>query len=99
VAAVLDVHPLAAEEAREATRWYATRNLVAAAGFEIEVRRAFSEIAAAPERWPVYLEETRRFLLDRYPYEVVYRHHGQHILVVAIAHCKRRPAYWRERAG
>jgi len=99
VAVLLDVLPAAAEEAREAAQWYAARNLAAAVGFELEIRRAFSEIAATPERWPVHLEGTRRFLLDRFPYEVVYQSRADRVLVIAIAHCRRRPGYWRERAG
>lgn len=98
MAAVLDVLDAAAEEAREAARWYAARNPLAAAAFEFEVRRAFHEIAEAPGMWPLHLEGTRRFLLDRFPYEVVCRVRGENVLVVAIAHCKRRPGYWRERA-
>lgn len=98
MAAVLDVLDAAAEEAREAARWYAARNPLAAAGFELEVRRAFHEIAEAPSMWPVHFEGTRRFLLHRFPYEVVYCVRGEHVLVVAIAHCKRRPGYWRDRA-
>jgi plasmid stabilization system protein ParE len=99
VAAILEILPAAAEEAREAARWYAARNLVAAAGFEVEVRRAFAEIAAAPHTWPTHLEGTRRFLLERFPYEVVFLLRTDRVLVIAIAHCKRRPGYWRERAG
>jgi plasmid stabilization system protein ParE len=98
VAAVLDVLDAAAEEAREAARWYAARSPLAAVAFEVEVGRAFDEIAEAPGMWPVHLEGTRRFLLHRFPYEVVYRVRGEHVLVVAVAHCKRRPGYWRERA-
>ena len=60
MAVLLEVLFAAAEEAREAARWYAARNLVAAAGFELEVQRAFTEIAAGPERWPVHGEGTRR---------------------------------------
>ena len=99
MAAVLDVLSAAAEEALEAAKWYAARNLVAATAFEIEIRRAFSEIAEAPERWLAHVEGTRRFLLQRFPYEIVYRVQGSRVLVVAVAHCKRRPGYWRERTG
>ncbi len=99
MAAVLEVLSAAAEEAREAIKWYAARNAVAAAGFEVEVRLAFDEIASAPERWPVHVEGTRRFLLDRFPYEVVYLVGADRVVVIAVAHCKRRPGYWRERAG
>ena len=99
MATILDVLDAAAEEARAAAVWYARRNLAAAVAFEIELSRAFGEIAAAPGIWPVHLEGTRRLLLDRFPYEVVFRVGEARVLVVAIAHCKRQPGYWRDRAG
>ena len=99
MAAVLEVLESAAAEALEATEWYRERSSVAAAAFELEVRRAFSEIANTPDAWPNYLEGTRRFLLQRFPYEIVYAVRNARVLVVAIAHCKRRPAYWCGRTG
>jgi plasmid stabilization system protein ParE len=98
VAVVLDVLDEAADEARAAAEWYAERNPVAATAFELEVRRAFREIVQAPGARPAHLEGTRRFLLQRFPYEIVYCVRGEVVLIVAIAHCKRRPGYWRDRA-
>jgi len=99
VPVVLEVLEPAAAEALEAVAWYRDRSVVAAAAFQLEIRRAFSEVEGAPEAWPAYVEGTRRFLLQRFPYEVVYVVRGNRVLVVAIAHCKRRPGYWRDRTG
>lgn len=56
---------------------------------------AEAEEAAAwyAERWPIYLHGTRRVLLVRFPYLVVYREEPARILVVAVAHARRRPGY------
>jgi hypothetical protein len=40
---------------------------------------------------------TRRYLLKRYPYAVIYRELDDLIWVVAVAHGKRRPGYWKSR--
>jgi plasmid stabilization system protein ParE len=40
---------------------------------------------------------TRRLLLPRFPYHVVYRLSPAEIVVVAVAHAKRRPGYWKRR--
>ncbi|MCH7935415.1 MAG: type II toxin-antitoxin system RelE/ParE family toxin, partial [Gemmatimonadetes bacterium] len=40
---------------------------------------------------------TRRVLLHRFPYIVVYKELEDEILVVAFAHHKQRPGYWRDR--
>ncbi|WP_437690624.1 hypothetical protein [Sorangium sp. So ce176] len=54
-------------------------------------------IAEAPGRWPSTRYGTRRVRLTRFPYLVVYRDEPTRILVVAIAHAKQRPGYWRKR--
>ncbi len=35
--------------------------------------------------------------LDRFPYGIVYLVRDNEIVIVAVAHWKRRPAYWRRR--
>ena len=99
MATVLEALPAAGEEARAAARWYRQRNPIAAAAFEVEVRRAFGEISKSPDARPVHVEGTRRFLLRRFPYEVVYRIYPDRVLIVAVAHCKRKPGYWSDRVG
>jgi hypothetical protein len=40
---------------------------------------------------------TRRLVLRRFPFAIVYRLAGEFVLVLAIAHMRRRPGYWRGR--
>lgn len=40
---------------------------------------------------------TRRVLLRRFPYQIVYRLKPDDVVVVAVAHLKRRPGYWKNR--
>jgi plasmid stabilization system protein ParE len=65
--------------------------------FTEELEAALNRIAEAPHRWPVYLHGTRRVRLTRFPYLVAYREEVTRILVVAIAHGKQKPGYWRKR--
>jgi plasmid stabilization system protein ParE len=44
-----------------------------------------------------YLENCRRILLHRFPFFIVYRFRQARIEIVAVAHARRRPGYWRER--
>jgi plasmid stabilization system protein ParE len=44
-----------------------------------------------------YLRGTHRVMLHRYPYFVVFRELARKIQIVAVAHAKRRPGYWRGR--
>ena len=93
----VDVHPLAADEAEAAERWYRERNETAATRFRRELDRAVGLIADRPEAAPPYVGNTRRFLLRRFPFFVVYRVFNQRVQVVAVAHARRRPHYWSQR--
>lgn len=40
-------------------------------------------------------DHTRRLLLTRFPYQIVYRFRQGEIIIVAIAHLRRLPGYWK----
>src|SRR5271166_1482232 len=92
-----EFHPEAILDAWEARRWYADRNPQAADSFMAELDRAAELIIAQPERWPPYLHGTRRYRLRRFPYLLVYRTTADMVVVLAVAHAKRRPGYWKSR--
>jgi hypothetical protein len=46
---------------------------------------------------PLYFGNFRRLLLRKYPYFVVFRELPRRIQILAVAHAKRRPGYWRAR--
>jgi plasmid stabilization system protein ParE len=87
----------ALQEVEEAARWYAERSVTAAAAFSIEMDEAESAIVRLPEAWPPFDHGTRRYILRRFPFSVVYRVEDRRILIVAVAHARRRPRYWQER--
>jgi plasmid stabilization system protein ParE len=88
-------HPEAMEEAEAAVRWYLERSTIAAGRLIGELDRAIETITEAPGRWPLFEGETRRFALWRFPFLVVNRVSGAAIEVLAVAHGRRRPGYWR----
>lgn len=90
----LRLHAEARAEVLAAQSWYWERSAGVADAFLLELEHALDEIAESPDTWPSYLHNTRRFVLHRFPYLVVYRRKGQGIQIVAVAHAKRRPGYW-----
>ena len=90
-------HPAAAEEAEAAYRWYRERSPSASSAFLAALERAVLLISEAPERPASYLHATRRVLLRRFPFMIVYRVAGDEVQVIAVAHGRRRPGYWRAR--
>lgn len=91
--------PEALQEIDDAFEWYLERNLEAAEAFVHEVNRAAALIAGSPTVWPHFEAGTRRYVLRRFPYDIVYvyREIPSGIEVIAVAHHKRRPRYWRGR--
>ena len=87
----------ALQEAEAAARWYAERSPSAALAFSNEIEAAEDAIVRTPEAWPPYNHGTRRFLLRRFPYAIVYRIESGRILVVALSHGRRQPGYWQSR--
>jgi toxin ParE1/3/4 len=54
-------------------------------------------VLAAPQRWRLS-RGTRRYLMGRFPFAIVYRERTDELVeVVAIAHLKRRQRYWARR--
>jgi plasmid stabilization system protein ParE len=87
----------ALDEAEAAARWYAERSPTAAAAFSDELAAAESAIGRLPDAWPRFAHNTRRCLLRRFPFSVIYRVEPQRILIVAVARARRRPGYWNSR--
>ena len=91
------LHEEALAEAQAAYDWYATRNLAAAEGFIDELDHAIEQIGMFPEAGITYLSGTRRFVMRRFPFTVIYRDREKTIEVVAVAHGRRKPGYWKKR--
>jgi plasmid stabilization system protein ParE len=93
----VEFHPLAADEAEAAERWYRERNEIASARFQRELDHVIELISERPRTGSPYSGDTRRVLLRRFPFFVVYRLRGDNVQIVAVAHARRRPGYWRAR--
>jgi plasmid stabilization system protein ParE len=93
----LKYHPGSKGESKEAVDWYWDRSRVAALDFSSELKSALSRLREAPSTYSPYLHGTRRILLNRFPFFVVFRERLRDIQIIAISHAKRRPGYWRKR--
>jgi plasmid stabilization system protein ParE len=90
-------HPEAIEEAEAAARWYRERSPQAAARFVEEIHLVIDRILAGPARWPRGPHGTRKLKLPCFPFLVTYREVHDVIQILAIAHGRRLPGYWKKR--
>jgi plasmid stabilization system protein ParE len=93
----VEFHEEAALEYEAAVGWYLERSVLAASKFVDSISRGMDMIAEAPHRWLAGSHGTRRFLLQRFPFAIVYRELPTTIQVLAIAHARRKPGYWKQR--
>jgi plasmid stabilization system protein ParE len=67
--------------------------------FAAEIDAAFDRIRSFPDAWPVFSDRTRRCVVSRFPYGILYQIRSDRILVTAIMHLKRDPKEWKHRAN
>jgi toxin ParE1/3/4 len=93
----VEYHQDATADVKRAVEWYKQKSSKAALDFVAELNRAVSEIRKAPDRWPSGKDNTRRFLLWRFPFSIIYSEQRSVITIWAVAHGSRRPDYWASR--
>jgi plasmid stabilization system protein ParE len=91
------VHPEAQLEAEAAIEWYGDRSPYAASRLVVEIRSALKRIQHSPSQFPKLAFDTRWMVLGRFPYLIVFRETATEIEIIAVAHGRKRPGYWRER--
>lgn len=95
----VSLHPEAGIELRAAIEWYRSRSFRAGDEFVRELDHAIDAILQLPTRWRRVFGPWRRYVLRRFPFLIVYRESLAGIEIVAVAHGRRRPGYWRQRLG
>jgi toxin ParE1/3/4 len=93
----LKVRPEAETEIQDAALWYEEQSR----GLGREFLRAFRAATAPLRRNPLLyrrvLDESRRVLLRRFPYAVMYEIQEPEVVILACIHCARDPELWERR--
>ena len=89
--------PAAQVELDEAIHWCAQQVPGLGDSFLVEFLRTIQLIERHSHGWQPLSSQTRRCRLRRFPYGVIYSLDEQGVLIVAVAHLHRRPAYWQNR--
>jgi len=90
-------HPEADTELIEAAQFYEARSPGLGSALLEEVERSLTQIATRAEVYQQIGRRARRKPLWRFPYNLIYAIYPDRIRIVAVAHQKRRPFYWRKR--
>jgi len=90
-------HPDADAELEAASLFYESRMAGLGKSFAAEVERTIALVREFPEAGTSVGPKRRRVLVARFPYSIVYRQDPDSMVIVAVAHQRRRPGYWQRR--
>lgn len=88
---------IARDELAEIKRFYNRQQKGLGDTFQREAESAAKLILERPLAWQVEIEPTRRFVLNQFPYKLVYLVRADQVVMVAIMHQHRNPDYWVDR--
>lgn len=94
---LFSIHETAEIEINEAADFYDLAAPGLGTAFLIEVERAIETISLNPEAALVVRSGVRKKPLSKFPYSLIYCVLSNEIRLLAVAHQKRRPFYWRFR--
>lgn len=94
----IELHRDAIGEMDASAAWYMDRSPAAAAQFVLSVEKALGQITGDWESFPRIDARHRACSLAGFPFQIVFRVTKDRLLVIAVAHAKRRPGHWRKRS-
>ncbi len=96
----LEFHPEASREMDAIIDWYEGQRAGLGGEFFARLRRDLQVITENPRvspPWPgarARALEVRRFAMERFPFTLPYLVLEELVVVLAVAHVRRRPGYW-----
>lgn len=96
---ILEFHPAAERELAEAAIWYEQAIDGLGGQFSHEVERATKLLLERPAIGVDVGYGRRRLPVRRFPFTIIYAVSPGVLYILAVAHDKRRPGYWRSRGA
>jgi plasmid stabilization system protein ParE len=90
-------HSEAFEEMIEAAQYYEDHAPGVGDDFLSEIEEGLERIAGSPRTYSLLFGSVRRYLLQRFPYGIVYKVRKNGVFIIAVPHLRRNPGYWKHR--
>ncbi len=94
---IVRILPQASEELEASITYYESQKSGLGVALLAEFIRTQERILELPKAARLIRGEIRRRPIHHFPYSVLYRVLNDEIVIVAIAHRRRRPGFWRGR--
>jgi hypothetical protein len=90
-------HPDARDELFSAIAYYNEQSSGLGTEFLEEIKTSVGKIQNNPTRWKILKKQVRQYIVQRFPFSIFYISAPKQVYIVAIAHNKRKPYYWKSR--
>ena len=92
----LNILEFAALEIADAKEYYNLQQSKLGERFKKDVQNAIDTILSFPQLYPEVSDSLRRCILHRFPYSIFYTIENDTIIILSVAHQRRKPYYWVE---
>lgn len=93
----VNIRPEAEADLAEGFSWYESHRDGLGLEFLEEVRKSIKAITENPNRFSIKYRNTRRALIRRFPYQILYFIEADVVEVFAVIHVRRNPELWQQR--
>ena len=87
----------ALEEITKAVEYYESQAPGLGEDLDRDIERTLGFLSHNPDLGSPFESQTRRALLRRFPFGLVYRVAKDRIVLIALIHLRREPGYWKDR--
>ena len=91
------VRPEAEDDLKEAYSWYEDKRTGLGYDFLLQVDAGLNSIVRNPTIHSLEYKGTRKHLIKRFPYKIIYLVDNERIIVLAVIHGRRNPALIKKR--
>jgi len=93
----VEFHPDVYEDIQGSYRWYEEKLSSLGNSFLNEIENGLTTIKNFPDMWANFENGFKRYILNKFPFSIIYKYNKGTIFVVAIMHNSRKPNYWKTR--
>lgn len=93
----LQFHPEVYEDIKESYDWYENQILGLGDKFIEDLENGYVSIENFPNTWANFQYGFKRYILNKFPYSILYKQNNNIIYIIAIMHNSRKPNFWMNR--
>ena len=93
----ISFHPDVTDDIKGSYTWYEEKVKGLGDKFLNELEDGYLSIQRFPDTWANFQYGFKRYILNKFPFSILYKVSSKQILIIAIMHNSRNPNYWKER--